>query len=333
MKFPRRTPVHVDALSEVLGYLRMSRTRWACTIATAPWGLSLRETSGSIRFHYVVRGSCWLSVEGTSHRRVALSGGDLVVVTHGNGHAIRDQPRSSITRFERLEPSSETVGDDVAHVRIGGSGAETSIISGAFIVDEPVDTPMLPALPPLIRMTPAVDEAVPSFLQNLHFIAREIDSGRPGSRLVLTRMADVIFVQILRAHIESLPEGSEGFLGALRDKNIAMALGLMHKRPEEHWTVAHLADAVGLSRSGFAARFAELVGTPPLGYLTRLRMMRASALLRTGATLAQASETIGYSSEASFSHAFRQWAGVSPGVYRRRVRSEWTASTRSKLTR
>lgn len=103
---------------------------------------------------------------------------------------------------------------------------------------------------------------------------------------------------------------------------MAAALDLMHRQPEEPWTVALLADRVGLSRSGFAARFTELVGEPPLGYLTRLRMQRASMLLREGATLAKASELTGYSSEASFSYAFRQWAGIPPGAYRRRVRSE-----------
>lgn len=132
-------------------------------------------------------------------------------------------------------------------------------------------------------------------------------------------MADVILVQMLRAYIESLPEGTDGFFGALRDKHMAAALGLIHQRPESPWTVALLADEVGLSRSAFAARFAELVGEPPLAYLTRLRMQRASVLLRGGATLAKASELAGYSSEASFSYAFRQWAGIAPGEYRKRA--------------
>ncbi len=173
----------------------------------------------------------------------------------------------------------------------------------------------------VIRITPDAGQAVPSFLQNLQFISRELDADRPGSQIVRTRMADVIFVQVLRAYIESLPGGSAGFLGALREKNMAAALGLMHQRPEVPWTVAKIADEVGLSRSGFAARFAELVGEPPLGYLTRLRMQRASMLLQEGATLSKASQMTGYASEASFSYAFRQWAGIAPGAYRRRLRS------------
>jgi AraC-like DNA-binding protein len=132
-------------------------------------------------------------------------------------------------------------------------------------------------------------------------------------------MADVIFIQILRAYLARVPDGGGGFLGALRDPSTAAALGAMHHRAEAPWTVASLAKEAGLSRSVFAARFTQLVGEPPLGYLTRLRMQKAATLLREGATLARASHLTGYASEASFSHAFRQWAGVAPGAWRRRL--------------
>jgi AraC-like DNA-binding protein len=313
----------MDALSEVLSHVRLKETRWACALASAPWGIAHPETKGCVRFHFVSRGSCWLSVDKSSQPRVALSGGDLVLLPQGHGHVIRDQPRSHLTKFEELMSRAQSDAPGGVHrVSLGSGGAETNIIYGAFMLDDPFEIPMLAGLPPVIRVTPDAGASVPSFHQNLQFISRELDSNRPGSQIVLTRMADVIFVQVLRAYIESLPEGSEGFLGALRDKNMAAALGLMHRRPEEQWTVASLADQVGLSRSGFAARFVELVGEPPLGYLTRLRMQRASLLLGEGATLTMASQATGYSSDASFSHAFRQWAGVAPGAYRRQLRTK-----------
>src|SRR5690606_16077956 len=151
--------------------------------------------------------------------------------------------------------------------------------------DDPDEAPILAMLPPVIRITPDAGEPVPSFLQNLQFISRELELGRPGSKLVLTRMADVILVQLLRAYIESLPETSEGLLGDLRANHMPAALSMMHQRPGDPWSVARLADEVGLSRSGFAARFAALVGETPLAYLTPLRMRRASLLLRKGASL------------------------------------------------
>lgn len=307
----------MDALSDVLAHVRVKDTSWACLSGTAPWGVSAHEVTGCVRFLHVVRGSCWLALE-NSGERIALSGGDLAVMPQGHGFKVRDQPRSSSLKLDELmrraAPGSH-------HVSFGGGGAETNLIQGAFVIADPDETPMLATLPPLIRITADADDALPSFRQNLQFISRELDANRPGSHIVLTRMADVIFVQVLRAYMESLPDGSEGFLGALRDRHLAAALGLMHQRPEAAWTVASLADKVGLSRSSFAARFAELVGEPPLGYLTRLRMQRASLLLRDGATLAKASQLTGYASEASFSYAFRQWAGVAPGAYRRGLRA------------
>jgi AraC-like DNA-binding protein len=301
----------------------LKEASWACILAGTPWGLELEEMKGCIRFHYVTRGSCWLAVEDVAHPRIALSGGDLAVLPHGHAHTVREQPRSRVASLREVmqrEASLSTVADH--RMKVGGSGAETNLVYGAFIIDDPDEAPILATLPPVIRITPDAGEPVPSFLQNLQFISRELDLGRPGSKLVLTRMADVILVQLLRAYIESLPERSEGFLGALRDKHMAAALGLMHQAPEEPWTVARLAAKVGLSRSGFAARFGALVGETPLAYLTRLRMRRASQLLRKGATLAKVSRMTGYSSEASFSHAFRQWTGMAPGAYRRQSRPE-----------
>jgi AraC-like DNA-binding protein len=312
----------VDALSEVLSSVRLKSTMWVCSQAAAPWGLSLPEarskcaTRSTVRFHYLTRGSCWLSVDKHSEPRIALSGGDLVMLPLGHGHQLRDQPRSAATKVEGPQD-----GESVLHLRIGGTGPETTMLCGAFEIDDPSETPLLSTLPPLIRITPDAGQAVPSVLQNLQFIAREAESNRPGSQIVRTRMAEVMFVQVLRAYIESLPDGTEGFLGALRDTHVGSALGLMHRQLEEQWTVASLASKVGLSRSAFAARFTQLVGEPPLGYLTRLRMQKATALLRGGATLAKTSQMTGYSSDAAFSHAFRQYAGVAPGAYRRQTRT------------
>jgi AraC-like DNA-binding protein len=205
-------------------------------------------------------------------------------------------------------------------LEVGAKGPETSFVTGCFVLDDPLARQILAALPPLIRMTPEA-EGVPSFLENIQFITREVETARPGSELVLLRMTDVLFIQILRAYLARVPDdGGAGFLGALRDPSTAAALGAMHHRPEAPWTVASLAEEVGLSRSVFAARFTQLVGEPPLGYLTRLRMQKAATLLRDGASLAEASRLTGYASEASFSHAFRQWAGVTPGAYRNQLR-------------
>jgi AraC-like DNA-binding protein len=265
----------------------------------------------------VVRGSAWLRVDNTNEPDVALSGGDLAVLPLGHAHVLRDHPSSTPVHVDDVaQCGSRSV---VMHLEVGAKGPETNFVTGAFLLDDPLARQILAVLPPVIRMRPEVEHGVPSFLENIQFITREVEADRPGSEILLLRMADVIFIQILRAYLARVPADGGGFLGALRDPSTAAALGAMHDRAEAPWTVASLAKEVGLSRSVFAARFTQLVGEPPLGYLTRLRMQKAAILLREGATLAKASHLTGYASEGSFSHAFRQWAGVSPGAWRRKL--------------
>jgi len=306
----------MDALSAVLAPVRLQQTRWAFTVGRAPWGVALSGGKCCVRFHYLVRGSAWLSVDETDEPDVALEGGDLAVLPLGHAHVLRDHPRSAPVRFDDVARCDSR--SAVMQLDVGAKGPETNFVTACFVLDDPLARQILAVLPPLIRMTPDAEQGVPSFPENIQFITREIETDRPGSEIVLLRMADVIFIQILRAYLARLPDDGGGFLGALRDPSTAAALGAMHHRAEAPWTVASLAEEVGLSRSVFAARFTQLVGEPPLGYLTRLRMQKAATLLRDGATLAKASRQTGYASEASFSHAFRQWAGVAPGAWRKK---------------
>ncbi|WP_437733553.1 cupin domain-containing protein [Sorangium sp. So ce1335] len=305
----------MDALSDVLQAIRLASNLFCRAELAAPWGVRLR--GGRACFHYVARGRCWLAVEGTSAPTTALSAGDLALLPLGQAHAMRDQAQSPVRSIEALV--SEGAGDD-GILRSGGGGPTTTLISGCFTIEDRSSNPLLAALPPIIRITSDEGRAVPWLEQNLQFIAAEAASPRPGSRLVLTRIADVVFVQALRAYIERLPDDSEGFLRALREPHIGKALGLMHRELEHPWTVETLASRCGLSRSVFAERFKQLVGEPPLGYLTRLRMERSTELLQAGSTLADVARRTGYSSEAAFSHAFRQWAGTPPGAYRKAQR-------------
>ena len=253
-----------------------------------------------------------------------------MVLAQGHAHRLSDKPTSLASDMdEMIRASGQQVTPGGAfHLDIGGKGATTTIISGSFEFEDLPETPVLSTLPPVFRIAGDSGAGLPSFEQNLQFMSREIEGKRPGAQFVLARMVDVLFVQVLRAYIEGLPEGAEGFLGALRDPSVSSALALIHRQPGEQWTVGSLATKVGVSRSTLAARFTQLVGEPPLGYLTRVRMQKATMLLREGATLAKTSQMTGYSSEASFSHAFRQWAGVAPGAYRKRLQA---ASTDDEL--
>src|SRR5579872_5424233 len=239
----------MDALSAVLASVRLQQTCWAFTVGRAPWGLALPGKKGVVRFHYVVRGSAWLSGDNTHEPDIALSGGDLAVLPLGHTHALRDDPRSASVNVDDVARcGSRSV---VMHLEVGAKGPETSFITGAFLLEDPLARQILAVLPNVIRMRPEAEQRVPSFLENIQFITREVEADRPGSEIVLLRMADVIFIQILRAYLARVSDDGAGFLGALRDPSTAAALGAMHHRAEVPWTVASLAEEVGLSRSVF----------------------------------------------------------------------------------
>jgi AraC-like DNA-binding protein len=311
----------VDALSELLSPVRALTASWACFDARAPWGVAFRGGPSTFAIHHVVSGAAWLSTEDDGPA-LALTIGDVVGVPHGRAHSLRDRTGTPVIALEEL-PGVRAGGEDrVWHLTLGGAGIETRITSALVELEDPFSAPIVSSLPPVLRLAGAGAGQV-LLVEHLRLLAREIASRPFGSDLVLARMADVLFVHVMRAYVETLADApshscrSLELVSALRDPGVATALGLMSRRPEHPWTVASLAEQVGLSRSAFAARFTSLVGEPPLGFLTRMRMQRATTLLREGATLGLTSQLTGYASEASFGHAFRQWSGMAPGAYRR----------------
>jgi AraC-like DNA-binding protein len=141
----------------------------------------------------------------------------------------------------------------------------------------------------------------------------------PGSEVVASRLAEVLFIQVLRAHIASGPERNKGWLRAIFDPQIGAALSAIHDRVNTPWTVESLAEAAGMSRSAFAARFKELLGQTPLEYVTEWRMQKAIQLLeRRDKKLPEVARLVGYESDAAFSKAFKRVVRANPGEYLRR---------------
>jgi transcriptional regulator GlxA family with amidase domain len=190
------------------------------------------------------------------------------------------------------------------------------------VLDDGAHHPLLPVLPKVIALRARDGHAAAWLAPTLSFLAAEAGTELPGARTVVSRLADILFIQVVRAHLGSAPEQVSGWLGALRDPQIGSALGCMHEDPAHPWTVEALAQRVAMSRSTFAARFAEIVGEPPLHYLTRWRMQKARSLLREGRVpLSEVAARVGYDSEAAFSKAFKRAVGEAPGAYRRASRA------------
>jgi AraC-like DNA-binding protein len=306
----------MDVLTDVLETLRARGACYARIDARAPFGVSIQGGALSA-FHLVLEGSCVLSVEGQPG--LELYGGDLVCIPHGLSHSISDASGTATLRLRDLLGKERKPGP--AALEIGGRGKATTLICGKIEFEEPGGHPLLGALPPVIHLRGGSSALVEWLEPTLRFIASEAGSKRPGAQTVVSRLADVLFIQIVRGHLATVDPETSGWLGALGDPQIGAALGLIHESPESAWTVKSLASSAGMSRSAFASRFTRLVGEPPLHYLTRWRMQKAQSLLRDGrVSLADVASRVGYDSEAAFSKAFKRAVGAAPGAYRRRTK-------------
>ncbi len=307
----------MDVLTDVLETLRARGACYARLEAQSPFGVAL-PSSTHAAFHLVLEGKCVLTMDG--HADVELSGGDLVAVPHGLPHTLADHPSTKPEHLRDLLGQAKRLGP--ASLTVGGSGARTTLVCGKIDFEDPVGHPLLAALPPRILLRGGSNALVEWLDPTLRFIASEAGSKRPGSQTVVSRLADVLFIQIVRGHLAASSPETSGWLGALGDPQIGAVLGLIHENPGGAWTVQSLAESAGMSRSAFATRFNRLVGEPPLHYLTRWRMQKAQRLLRDDrATLADVAARVGYDSEAAFSKAFKRAVGAAPGVYRRRARA------------
>jgi AraC-like DNA-binding protein len=205
---------------------------------------------------------------------------------------------------------------------IGGRGVATTIVAGFFEIGHGREPILLQGMPPLVVLSASDPTWGPWIAATVQLVLVESAAPRPASSIVLQRLADVLFVLALRSSRRG-PQPAQSCVAALSDARIYEALSLMHTRIGEPWTVEMLARCVGMSRSGFAARFTELLGEPPLQYLARWRVARAAELLRdTHEKVESIAGRLGYESVPSFSRAFKRWQGTSPATYRRGAASQ-----------
>lgn len=302
-----------DLLGQILERTRLRGQLYCRTVARAPWGLRLSPTAVAT-LHIVTSGTCHLT---QGREVIALGPGDVVLLPRGDGHAVADSPRSPKVPLEQW--LSER-GDGPTHV-LGGSGVESTLLCGFFAFDEPGAHPVLKLLPARVHLRGA-SEAARAMLPTMSLVEREYERGERGASVVISRLLDILLVQVLRAWADAQPPGGAGWLGALGDRTLASALGWMHSEPGRDWKVSELARRSGTSRATLARRFAAEVGMAPHAYLTRLRMQEAAVLLRESDDgLAAIAARVGYDSEFAFNRAFRRAMGVPPGLYRREGRS------------
>jgi AraC-like DNA-binding protein len=312
----------MDAVADVFHSMHIASVIQARLEASAPWGLKHDanakdedERHSATRFaHFgmLTNGNCWLTADGLRDP-IPLSCGDCFLFAPGSRYIIRDNPRTGALSF--CSVASEN-GSQV--IKFGGGGAPTTILFGWFRFSAASLRPLGRVLPP--RIVARSDQPQTLALRaTMTMLASEMANPAPGSGLVVQRLADILFVQCLRAHLESRSGAcNQGSLQAFLDPHIGVALRIMHQKLDAAWTVEALAVACGMSRSAFALRFKEMVGETPFEYLTSWRMQKAAALLqKTDKKVIDVARSVGYDSDATFSKSFKRVAHVTPSEFRR----------------
>jgi AraC-like DNA-binding protein len=316
----RNIPDFTDPLGETLHLLRLTGSLYCRSELTAPWGVDLPAFDGCMMFHVVTAGHCWLEVEGDEPR--LLQQGSLTLVPHGNGHCIRSKPTDETVPL--FDIPVEQISDRYEVMRHGGGGELTHLTCGVVRFDHIAGKQLIAQLPRVLQIDALADEEDNWLQSTLRFIAREARELRPGGETVITHLADILIIQAIRSWIDSAPEADRGWLAALRDEHIGKALAAIHRAPEKDWSVASLAKEVGMSRSGFSARFSNLVGESVIRYLTNWRMQLARAQLQeTSDPLSILAGRLGYKSEVAFCRAFKRVFGESPGSVRQTIKTNF----------
>ena len=320
-----------DVLSEVLSAVRLTGSVFFDVTATSPWIAEAPPSAQiadavkpgaqhAIEYHVITRGSCWISiVDGAPFEPVQLQEGDIAVIPHGEPHVVSSAPRM---RAEPDLPSHRRPKDDSDlpfKLRTGADGAaDTHLICGFFTCDVRPFNPLLEALPRFMRIGRGTSAATDALLEHfLQLASLESADKRAGAQSVLNKLSELMFIEAIRTYMDQLSSADTGWLSGLRDPLVGRALSMLHAQPARSWTLDELAAECGGSRSALVGRFTQLMGYPPIQYLTRWRMqLAARRLSERGVKIAAVAQEVGYDSEAAFSRAFKKFSGQSPSEWR-----------------
>lgn len=303
----------MDPLSDVLSLLRPRTAISAGLDAGGDWAIQFPPHEG-IKFNAVMRGACWVQVEGDPQPQ-RIEAGDCFLLTRG-------RPFVFATDLSLPLIQSPTIYDRaVDGIATCNGGGDFFLIGGRFSFDGDHAGMLFDTLPPVLHVHDASNQAA-VLRWALEQLAAELKAGAPGGTLMADHLAQIMLLQVLRLWLATGTQKPSGWLGALSDPRLAKTLGAMHGEPARRWTLPELASLAGMSRTTFAERFRGAVGQPPVDYLIHWRMrLAADRLRRTDDSAASIALAVGYESEAAFNTAFRRAMGSSPGRYRLAART------------
>jgi AraC-like DNA-binding protein len=291
----------MDPLSDVVSLLEPRSYRVGGFEAGGEWSIRFDPFEG-IKCYAVTAGACWLAVEGAGEP-VRLERGDCFLLPRGWPFRVASDLALPPDDWKRHFLGSR----DGELVKLNDRRGVT-VLGGHFQLAGPQLEMLLGMLPPIVHLRKEAERETLRWAFDR--MGQELIDSKPGSFLIIQQLVYMIFVQALRLHLDE--RNGVGWLFALSDRQVGAAIGAIHREPGRRWTVASLALEVGMSRSGFAARFAQLVGDGPIEYLTRWRMLLAGRSLSRGEPIGAIARSLGYESESAFSFAFKRVMGSAP---------------------
>src|SRR5579872_4187985 len=315
----------MDAFSEILSGVKLNGAVFFRAEFSAPWGFSVptakaaAETLGLgaahlLLYHFVVDGGA--VVEIPDEPCIELKPGDVVVFPHGDPH-IMSSSRKAAQAVPNYGITDKIKSRDLSPLRAGGGGEASRFVCGYMTCDPYLSRPILNGLPPVFKVNIRTDRSGHWLENTILHLVEEAASGRVGSEAMLAKLSEALFVDTLRRYVSALPDHQMGWLAGARDPIVGKSLGLLHGRVAHPWTIASLADEVGISRSALVQRFTRYLSEPPMAYLTRWRLqLAARSLEKTSRGVAETASDVGYESEAAFNRAFKREFGRRPGRYR-----------------
>jgi AraC-like DNA-binding protein len=314
----------MDAFSEILSQVKLNGAIFFTAEFSAPWGYSAPPSkvlaeliapgaAHLVIYHLITDGRA--KVETPGGPAVQLEAGDVVVFPHGDAHQLSSG--KPVGPFPSYGITAKIQSRELSPLRAGGGGETAHFVCGYMACEPCLSRPILGGLPPVFKVNVRTD-ASGHWLENsiLHLVD-EAASGRVGSEAMLAKLSEALFVDTLRRYVAALPQQQVGWLAGARDPIVGRSLGLLHARAAHPWTIADLAEQVGISRSGLVNRFTRYLAEPPMAYLTRWRLQLAARSLETTSRgVAEIACEVGYESEAAFNRAFKREFGLPPGRYR-----------------
>ncbi len=299
----------VDVLTDVLSVGDLGSRIICRPELSAPWGLIFTPENKSY-FHIIKRGVCYFYHE-ENRNSLVLHQGDVLFIPKVYNYRIVSSKNVKGRYYKDEISYAEKKSTKV-------KGETAALICGSYQLSSNMSLPLFSLLPNYIHLTSDDINRFPELNQILQIILREDSLTDLGRDLVISRMLDVLLVQIIRIWLKCCESESASWLSATQQKEISGVLSIIHNRPDERWTIDSLAKEVAISRTKLFNKFTEVVGITPIQYLTNWRIdLSKRLLLTTLSPIIEVANAVGYESEASFGRAFKKFEGLSPGKYRK----------------